>query len=441
MQSVQAFLAKPAFRLAAHNFGWMVAERAGRLVLGVLVGLVVARYLGPERLGTLSYVIALVTLLGFFPELGLEQVLRRALLQTPEKTAELVASGGLLRLAAGMLAYAGVLAVAQIGGIFAGDERKLLLILGLILFQPACYLPEVWLQAHLHAKRATLVQLGALAVSSGLRFWLVTVEAPLLAFAWVIIGELTLCTTGYFLTARRLGLRFPLAAARLTIMRRLWAESWPLMFASLAIIVYLRIDEVMLRHLAGAEAVGIYAAAVKLSELWYFVPTALASSVLPALLRAREQDAAHYAERQQQYYDGSAAAAYLLSVPIALLAPWIVHLAYGAAFAGAAPILAVHVWASVFVFLGVARGQWLVNEGLQKFYLTATVAGAVANVLLNLVFIPRWGGLGAAWATVASYALAAWLASYFHPAVRPTAAMQTRALLIPFRAWSYLRSR
>ena len=173
--------------------------------------------------------------------------------------------------------------------------------------------------------------------------------------------------------------------------------------------------------------------------MWYFVPTALASSVLPALLRARQHNAAEYARRQQQYYDLSAAVAYALSVPVALVAPWVVRVAYGAEFAAAGPILAVHIWSSVFVFLGVARGQWLVNEGLQKFYLGTTCAGAVANVALNLVLIPRWGGLGAAWATVVSYGLAAWLASYAHPAARATAAMQTRALLIPLRGWRYLR--
>ena len=124
---------------------------------------------------------------------------------------------------------------------------------------------------------------------------------------------------------------------------------------------------------------------------------------------------------------------------MALAAPWIVRLAYGADFAAAAPIVAVHIWSGVFVFLGVARGQWLVNEGLQRFYLAATVAGAIVNVLLNLALIPRWGGLGAAYATVVSYALAAWLASYFHREVRAVAAMQTRALLIPLRGWRYLR--
>ncbi len=439
MQSVRAFLAKPPFQKAARNFGWLIAERAGKFLLGALVGLFVARHLGPERLGSLSYCLALVTLLGFVPSLGLDAIIRRDLLQLPAKTPELLASGLLLRLAAGVLAYAGVLLAAYVGWGFVGAELRLFQILGLILFQPALFLPELWLQAHLHAKLTTLMQLGALSASSLLRVWLVVTDASLAAFAWVIIAELVLCGAGYLIGARRLGLHFPVAAAHRETMKRLLTEAWPLMFANLAVIVYLRIDEVMLRHLAGPAAVGIYAAAVKLSELWYFLPMALATSVLPALLRARERDAAAYAERQQQYYDLSAAVAYLLSVPIALAAPWLVRVAYGGAFAEAGPILAVHIWASIFVFLGVARGQWLVNEGLQKFYLSATLAGAVANVLLNLVLIPRWGGLGAAYATVVSYALAGWLASYFHPVARTTAAAQTRALLIPFRGWRYLR--
>jgi O-antigen/teichoic acid export membrane protein len=439
MESVRALLAKPLVQKAVQNFGWLVFERAVRLVLGVLVGLVVARYLGPTNLGSLSYAIALVTLLGFLPELGLDTVLRRELLKSPARTPELMATGFLLRLGSGVLTYAGLAAVVAAGFGGSAEERRLLFILGLILFQPAAYLPELWLQAQLQAKRSTLVQLGALVCSSVVRLWLVSSGASLAAFAWVIVGELVLCTVGYQLATRGLGLRFQTAAAKLATMRWLLAEAWPLMFANLAVIVYLRIDEVMLRHLTNAQTVGIYAAAVKLSELCYFVPTALATSVLPALLRARQQDPAAYAKRQQQYYDLSAAVAYALSVLVALVAPWVVRLAYGAEFADAAPILTVHIWASVFVFLGVARGQWLVNEGLQKFYLAATLAGAVANVLINLVLIPRWGGLGAAYATVISYALAGWFASYCHPAVRVTAHAQTRALLIPFRAWRYLR--
>ena len=439
MQQMADFVAKPGFRKAAANLGWLFAERAGRLVLGTLVGLMVARQLGPERLGSLSYAVALVTLLGFVPTLGLDAILKRELLKAPERSAEVLASGFVLRTLAGAAGCAAVGVAAWAGIGLHGDEPRLLAILAVVLLQPALFLPELWLQTHLRAKAASMVQLGALAVASAVRLRLIATHASLTAFAWVIGAEMGLGAVGFFWVARRAGLRMPLTAARAAAMRRLLAESWPLMFASLAIAVYMKIDEVMLRQLAGPAAVGVYAAAAKLSEVWYFMPVALASSVLPALLRAQQKSTEEYARRQQQYYDLSAAVAYGLSVPIALAAPWVVRVAYGAEFAAAGPILAVHIWSSIFVFLGVARGQWLVNEGLQKFYLAATFAGAVANVGLNFIFIPRWEGLGAAWATVISYGLAAWLASYFHPGVRETAAMQTRALLIPWRGWRYLR--
>ena len=439
MQQMAEVLAKPGFRKAAANFGWLFAERAGRFVIGTVVGLFVARHLGPERLGALSYGVALVTLLGFVPALGLDAILKRELLQSPERTAELLASSFVARVVAGVLAGGSVGIAVWAGWGGTGEEARLLAVLALGLLQPALFLPELWLQAHLRAKAAAVAQLGALAVASGVRLWLIATDAPLTAFAWVLVGEMAAGAAGFFAVARRAGLRMPVLAARRGTVRRLLAEAWPLMFASLAIVVYMKIDEVMLRHLAGPAEVGVYAAAARLSEVWYFLPTALASSVLPALLRVKGQDASEYARQQQRYYDVSAAAAYALSVPVALAAPWIVRTAYGAEFAAAGPILAVHIWSSVFVFLGVARGQWLVNEGLQTFYLAVTAAGAVANVGLNFIFIPRWGGLGAAWATVISYGLAAWLASYCHPAVRATAAMQTRALLIPLRGWSYLR--
>ena len=441
LSDLGTLLNRPGARAAAHNLGWLVIEKAVRLVFTVGVSFWIARYLGPARLGTLGYCAALVALLGFLPSLGLDAVVKRELLQSPARTEEVLASSLVLRLGAGMLAYALVLLAVFIGWGLTAEESWLFVILGLTLFQQALLLPDLWLQAHLRAKWSVAVQLVTLAICSALRVWLILSNGSLTAFAWVAVVEMALGATGLFLFSRRLGLRISGVAAQAATMRRLLTESWPLMFASLAIIVYMRIDQVMLRQLAGPAAVGIYTAAARLSEVWYFLPVGLAASLLPALLRARARDARAYDARQQQYYDLSAAAAYALSIPIALAASWLVRMAYGPEFAAAGPILSVHIWSSIFVFLGMARGQWLVNERLQRFYLVATLAGAVANILLNLLFIPRWGGLGAAWATVISYALATWGASYFHPAVRATAAMQTRALLLPLLGWRYLRHR
>lgn len=439
MQQLAALLAKPPFQQAARNFGWLLAERGFRFGFGVVVGLYVARHLGPVQLGSLSYCLAVVTLFGCFAGLGLDEVIRRDLVKSPENAARLLADGLVLRLLAGLVAASGLLLYVLAGPRHTGVERIIFIFFSCLLWQPALALPELWLQARLQARYSVLAQTAALAISAAGRIWLVQVEAPLTAFAAANVLEALLAGVGLHFAARRAGLRLNWFAARWESMRRLAREAGPLALASLAIVIYMKIDEVMLRQMAGTHAVGIYAAAVRLSELWYFIPGALASSSLPALLRSRERGPDAYRERFQQFFDLNAGLAYLLAVPFWLASGWVVRVAYGPAFAEAAPVLAVHIWACVFVFLGVARGQWLVNEGLTRFYLAATLAGAVANVLLNLVLIPRWGPLGAAWATLASFALSAWLSSFAHPAVREAAGLQTRALLLPLLGWRYFK--
>ena len=439
MQQITEVIAKPGFRSAAANLGWLLGERAIRFFLGVGVGFWVARRLGPAGLGQLSYAVAIVTLAGVAAALGVDAVIKRDLLLEPGEARTLVASGALLKLVAGVASYGVGIVGFQAFSSASSDERRLLWIIGLTLLQPALIVPDLWLQANLRSKVSVIAQTLALGLTAGVRVALIATHAPLEGFAWALVLESVLAGIGILLFSRRAGFVFSWSDARLAVMSRLLRESWPLAFASLAIVVYMKIDEVMLRQLAGASAVGFYSAATRLTEIWYFVPMALAGSLLPALMRARSQGELAYKRRLQGYYDLNAGIGYLLSVPLALAAPVIVRLAYGEAFAPSAAIAAVHVWSSVFVFIGVARGQWLVNERLQGFYLCATLAGAITNIGLNLLFIPRWGGLGAAIATVVAQALASWLSSFCLAATRETAWMQTRALLLPVLGYRYLR--
>ena len=298
---------------------------------------------------------------------------------------------------------------------------------------------DLWLQAHLHARASVLAQWVALAVGAAWRIILILSGAGLVMFAWVAVAEMALVALGVELAARRLGQPRLARGINRVPPYELLREALPLLLSGLAVALYLRIDVVMLRSLAGVEAAGIYAAAVRISELWYFVPLALASSLLPEILRSRADGPAAYARKLQQFYDLNAAVALTAAALTALIAGQIVAWAYGPAFAAAAAVLRWHAWAAVFVFLGVVRGQFLVNENLGWFYFGATGTGAVLNIALNFWLIPLNGPLGAAQATLVSYAVASWLSSWFSPAVRATAVMQSRALLIPFRAWRYLR--
>lgn len=436
MQSAAEPRAKIQFAAAA-NFGWLLGERAARVLFTVGVGFLVARHLGPERFGTLGYCLAVVTLAGIMPALGLDPVVKREIIEAPARAGVLLAESFRVRLVAGAVTYAVLVALLAAGSGGTGEERRMIALLGVSLFQPALFVPDLWLQAKLLAKWSVWSQTVALAAGAAVRLVLIMIAAPLIAFAAVTVFELAVSASVLAVVSRRAGL--PWARPAWSEGRKLLVEAWPLVFANLAIMIYMKTDEVMLRKMLGAAAVGTYSAATRLTEIWYFLPIALGSSLLPALVRSRQVGGESYRRDLQRYYDLNVAVAYMISIPLALSATWIVRAAYGTAYLAAAPIVAVHVWSSVFVFLGVARGQWLVNERLQKFYLLATVAGAGINILLNLVLIPRWGGVGAAVATVISQASAAWLSSFLTAATRETAIMQTRALLLPALCWRYLR--
>lgn len=171
--------------------------------------------------------------------------------------------------------------------------------------------------------------------------------------------------------------------------------------------IYMKIDQIMLGQMIGDEAVGIYSAAVRISEVWYFVPMAIVSSVFPAILGAKERDEVLYYKRLQRLFDLLVWISVCVALPMTFLSTTIITLIFGVAYASAGPILAVHIWAGIFVFLGVASGQWFLAENRQGLSLQRSVLGMIVNIILNTALIPQFGALGAAWATVVSYAIAA----------------------------------
>jgi O-antigen/teichoic acid export membrane protein len=210
------------------------------------------------------------------------------------------------------------------------------------------------------------------------------------------------------------------------------------MLAGAAVVLYMRIDQVMLRHLAGEEEAGIYAVAVRLSEAVYFVPAIVVTGLLPFWSAARQRGGRDYEQALQGIFDLQTALALGFALPVTFASGAIVTAVFGPDYAAAGPVLAVHVWAGIFVFQGTARSQAWVFEDWNRLTLVTTVAGAACNVLLNYLWIPRHGAMGAAAATLVAYGVAAWGASFCFRRTRRMAWLQTKALLLPVFGWRYL---
>jgi PST family polysaccharide transporter len=182
----------------------------------------------------------------------------------------------------------------------------------------------------------------------------------------------------------------------------------------------------------GDHAVGVYSAAVRISEIWYFIPLAIASSVTPALIEVKKVSEELYYRRIAKLFRLVAGIAFAIAIPMTFASNLVMDVLYGRDYIEAGPVLAIHIWAAVFVFLGVAQGPWTVNEGLTKLALFRTAVGAIVNIALNLVLIPGYGVIGAAIATIISYALSAFVLNAFSARTRRIFFLQLNAM-IPLR--------
>ena len=424
----------PGLRKILGNMSWLMVDRVVRMGMSLFVGVWIARYLGPAQFGSLNFAVAYIALFGSAATLGLEGIVVREVLHRPEDTHKTLGTTLALRGSAGLLA-AGV-SIAVLCLIQPHDRQALLLvsIYSVTLIFQAFDTIDAFFQSQVRSKITVWAKNGAFLVVAVVRVLLIYAKAPVWAFVTAMAGEVMLGTVGLVLGYRLSGGKILSWRSSRKRAAELLQQSWPVIFSSMAIMVYMRLDMVMLKMMQGEFAVGLYAAATRISEVWYFIPMAIVSSVSPAIMRAKDDPDLFYG-RLRKLFSLMTLSACTIGTVVALLSGTIVRILYSSSYRGAGPVLAVHVWASVFVFLGCAQSPWDITKNLLKLSMFRTALGAVINVAMNLYLIPRYSAMGAAIATVVSYAISAVFANAFSARTRPIFYMQMRSF-IPQRFWA-----
>lgn len=427
MRIYQKLKASPGFVRYFANTSWVVLGNILRLIVGLLVGVYVARYLGPEQFGLLSYSVAFVSLFGVFATLGLDSIVIRELVKTPENRDELLGTAALMKLAGSILMVVLLLAGMQ----FSTEDDYTVMLVGIIassyLFQ-AVYVADYHFQATVQSKYIVIAQSIQTFIGSIIKVCFVLTDAPLYLFAVAALIDSMLFAVGlgwsyYTKVGSILAWRFR-AVKAVSLLK----NAWPLILSSFAIMIYMRIDQVMIKHMLDNEAVGIYVAAVKISEAWYFLPMAITASLFPAIINAKKESKELYMDRLQKLHNLLAFIAIVIALPVSLLSIEIIGVLYGDVYVSAAPVLSIHMWGGVFVALGAASSKFLVSENMQLRAFFRTFAGMVINILMNLILIPHFGITGAAIATLVSYAFAGYLYDIFDPKCRAMFVIKTKAI-------------
>lgn len=425
---------RPLLRRLFGNSVWQIGDKVFRMGAGVFVAVYVARYLGPPGLGLLSFGTALATLVSAIAQFGANSVVVRDLVAMPKDRPAILASGWLLRTIGAV--GSSLLSVVLSFLLRPGDARS-----AEVVFLVACAaFPQAWdvidydYQSRLNAPPVVIARNASFVVLALTRVLLVIVGAPVQWFALAFSGEAALSAILLVRRWRRDGLSVSMLSARWSDVRQLAAMSWPLVIAGLSLSIYLRVDQVMLGKMLGDREVGLFAAAVRISEALYFLPQAVAASVAPALTAARSRGVLEYEHRLLKVTRMLVWIGIAVAVTFTIFSRPIVLALYGPRFAPSAAVLSIHTWAGVLVSLGICSNMWLINEGYLKYSMYQTVVGALVNVALNLFLIPRLGIIGAALASCAAQLASVMATVAVLPKARRLVRLQLAAFLPPLPA-------
>ncbi|WP_422412442.1 MULTISPECIES: flippase [unclassified Endozoicomonas] len=429
--------------MVVKNTLWVISEKLFRLILSVFVSALVARHLKPEGFGVLSYYLAIIAVFTIIASLGFNRIIVREVAKDNSflGKAEIISTAFILRFSASLL----ISLVCLVLSYFFVEQSALLSIIAFL-----CVLFNAFDVLDFYEQGVGSFRI--VSVLRALAFFLSAISKVIMVYFGLSITSLFLGTLlEYFLIAV-LFMRFcarenetsliSIDFFRVRKAKELLSESWPEIIAGFSSILFMKQGQLMLFYMTSESEVGIYSAALRISEAWYFVPVAIVATTFPKLVELREISNQGYIKAISYLFSVVIILSLAVSFFVTLFGGWLIDTVYGDLYSQSSTVLIIHVWASVFLSMGLVSGSWLVVEKKLKLNLYRNIFGLIVNFVSNMVLIPRFGASGAAISIVLSFLSAFLLFDFFVKELRCLGKEKLLSFRYIFdsRFWVYVKS-
>jgi O-antigen/teichoic acid export membrane protein len=383
----------------AKNTVILLAASIAAQALNFLFQILAARYLGVEDYGVLTYAVALTGILFIVFEMGLNVIITRELARDVGLTGKYIGNLSIMRLFLSILFFATVALYLYVTG-FPGGTRVVVYLLtlstimnsfSLMIFSAFRAREIISYEAVYNLSTSCFLLLGALVVVS---------------YKWGVAGFAAafLIVNSVFLLYSITIFRWKSAKVKFEIDWHFWKDSlkeaWPMGVMAIFVILYFRIDVVMLSLMKGDSAVGIYGISYRISEALTVFPSMLLYALFPVSSKFHETSRHHFEIIYQRAIKLMLIIALPSALSITLLAKPLVSALYGAEYIESAACLQVLIWAAAIMFITMALGNALVAANKQKITMLFAILSAILNIVLNALLIPAYSYIGASVATV-----------------------------------------
>lgn len=386
------------------NTIWLISGQIIRMLISLVVGMLTARYLGPSNYGVLNYVSSYLAFFTSIVGLGLNGVIIYEFGNHRDQEGKILGTAIIMRFLVGILS---TLAMIGIVAALDGSDRTIVVVASLQAIQ----LPflafdtfNYWYQSNLISKYSVIVQTTAYICTSAYKVFLLVTGKRVEWFAFATsLDVIILAVLYYFFFIK---IKHPELGVSSEVGKRMIKKSFSFILANMMVFVYGQMDRIMLKQmLESTEVVGLYSATTVIAGLISLVPTSLLDSGRPVIVEAKTINEELYQKRIRQLFAGIIWICFVYSSVITLLSKWVLFVLYGKAYLDANTCLKIVVWYTAFSYIGSGKSLWLICEKKEKYVFVLSSMGAITNLILNWLMIPKLGINGAALATLITQVL------------------------------------
>lgn len=414
------------------NIAWLLFEKGVTMGVSLITSIFIARGLGTDGYGSYSYAISLYALISPLSALGLNAIVVKEL--ASENKGIVMSNAFIMRVVGALIGSSVLLSLSA--GLFIRttyEESYIIVLLSVANIFTAINVVEFWFQSKVESKYTVKVRVANALIFGLLKLILVFNKSELVLFGCVYALEVMSFSIFLYFTYRNKVRSFTFKEFDICYAKKLLDSSKWLLFSSIAAVIYLKIDQIMLAQHVSKSELGIYAVAARLSEVWYMFPMILVQTLFPKLLNLKSQDKVAYNKELQRMCNYLFGFSILVVIVVFLISPYVIPFLFGVKYNASIDILKIHIVASIFIFLRALLSKWFIAEGLFKYSLLSQALGAITNILLNMNFIPTYGIKGAAYATVISYFVASYGCLLLSRKTRSFAVIVTKTYLFPLQ--------
>lgn len=422
------------------NITWLAFGNVITAMLAIVISLWMASHFGPHDYGMYAFVLSIVMLISPIADMGISSILVRELAQADHSEPVNMGSGFMIRLVS--TSIVGAVTGLSVMLWFADDPLlRRYVYIGLITLVPRLLnIAEASLNARVQSRYAVIARLVATVSITLARVGGLLTNQPLELFIWLSILQAAIegsVMFYYYQKHHGCVMRWYSSGTRCM---QLIKASWPLLVSGISVSILVRFDQVMLQQYAGEAAVGQYSVALLFTEGPSFIPMIICTSVFPGLVQVRKINAALYIKRNQQFHNVVIWAGILMVLGINLLGPMVVRLLLGDVYEVSLAVLPILTGCTFMVAAAVVQSHYMMVEDIQWIGSVARVVGGALNILLNGLWIPRYGLAGAAYASLVSYLVIVLVIPAIIPQSRVCILHFVYALSMPWRVIVQRRS-